>query len=83
MKILEKIAITILPITIIGHKRIVKPAIGMQAVSRNGPSRLMRSCSSRNQPLNNINGLLITAITVYKGMSTTSPSSPAMIHPGT
>lgn len=61
---LEKIAIKILATTKIGHKRIVKPAMGMQAVSRNGPSRLIRSCISRNQPLNNIYGLFTTAIAV-------------------
>ena len=43
MKKLEKISTNILPMTTIGHKRIVKPAIGMQTVSRNGPSMLIRS----------------------------------------
>ena len=64
MKKLEKIASKMLPITIRGHIMIVKPAIGMQAVSRNGPSRLMRSCMSRCQPLNNMYGLFTMAIAV-------------------
>lgn len=83
MKKLEKIAITTLPMTTRGHRRIVNPAIGMQAVSRNGPSRLIRSCMSLYHPLNNINGLLTTAIAVYRGISTISPIKPTIIHPGT
>ena len=49
MKKLEKIAITMLAITIRGHIMIVEPAIGMQAVSRNGPSRLMRLIGFENR----------------------------------
>lgn len=64
IKMLEKIANKMLAITTIGHIRIVKPAIGMQAVSRNGPSRLIRSCTNRNQPLNSIYGLFTIAIAV-------------------
>jgi hypothetical protein len=80
---LEKTANKMLAVTTIGHKRIVKPAMGMQAVSRNGPSRVIRSCTSLNQPLNNIYGLFTTAIAVKRGMSTISPINPAMIHAGT
>ena len=48
MKKLEKIAIKMLAITIRGHIMIVKPAIGMQAVSRNGPSWLIRLIGFEN-----------------------------------
>ena len=49
MKKLEKIAIKMLAITIRGHIMIVEPAIGMQAVSRNGPSRIMRLIGFENR----------------------------------
>lgn len=64
MKQLENAAAKMLETTAMGHMRIVKPAIGMQAVSRNGPSRLIRSCVRRNQPLNSMYGLLMTIIAV-------------------
>ena len=82
-KKLEKAANETLPTTTIGHTKIVKPAIGMQAVSRNGPSRLIKSWPSLNHPLNNIYGLFTTAIAVYNGISTIRPSNPTMIQAGT
>lgn len=82
MKMLQKTAITKLAMTIRGHKRIVRPAMGIQAVSKKGPSRLIRSCMRRCQPLNSMYGLFTTAIAVYSGISTISPIIPTIIHAG-
>lgn len=64
MKMLEKTDNKMLPTTISGHRRIAKPAIGIQAVSRKGPSRLTRSCSNLYQPMISRYGLFITAMMV-------------------
>lgn len=64
MKKLVNMANKMLPKTMSGHIMIAKPAMGMQAVSRNGPSRLIRSCSSLCHPLNNMYGLFTMAIAV-------------------
>ena len=64
MKTLEKIANKMLAMTTSGHTNIVNPAMGTQAVSRNGPSLLIKSCNRRNQPLNNRYGLFAIAIAV-------------------
>jgi hypothetical protein len=80
---LEKIANKILAMTTRGHTKIVKPAIGTQTVSRNGPSLLIKSCKSLYHPLNNRYGLLTIAIAVNKGTSTIIPTIPTITHPGT
>nr|GMC95883.1 hypothetical protein Iba_scaffold923228CG0010 [Ipomoea batatas] len=64
MKKLEKMAIMMLPITTSGHIKIVKPAMGMHAVSKKGPSLLIRSCVNLYHPLKSMNGLFTMAIAV-------------------
>lgn len=63
-KKLVNMANKMLPMTTSGQNIMTNPATGTHAVSRKGPSRLIKSCNNLCHPLNNIYGLFNTEIIV-------------------
>lgn len=56
-----------------GHRRMARPAKGTHAVSKNGPSRPIKSSNSLFHPLNSMYGLFHTATAVITATSTGTP----------